>query len=308
VEFYLERDADCCHFSPDGRCIAVAALSTIYLWDITGPEPCLIQALTGHTGDITSLIFSSSLTLISASLDGSVKFWQISASSLNPTIPDSKPIPLTPTSISSVCIKSKDGLAFSINTQGVVRIWNILTGLCEGTTETPAQDAESVDIQVISGGLAITWYKVSSKSNTPPFIIYFWDIKGGASTYRVVDMGSERPNDLRISEDGTRVTYTINEKIQTWSTEKLIDQEPQHVHNLHMDNSKVSVGRPHLNSINVRGYYPVRIEDSITGKEIFQLHGKYANPSSIKWDWQYLVAGYQSGEVLVLDFSQMLAQ
>ena len=37
---------ECCYFSPNGRFIAVAAHHTIKLWDITGPNPCLIQTLT----------------------------------------------------------------------------------------------------------------------------------------------------------------------------------------------------------------------------------------------------------------------
>ena len=40
--------------------------------------------------------------------------------------------------------------------------------------------------------------------------------------------------------------------------------------------------RPHLKSIDVRKWgSPVRIEDSVTGKEVFQLSGKYANNSAI---------------------------
>jgi len=72
--------------------------------------------------------------------------------------------------------------------------------------------------------------------------------------------------------------------------------------------SEISSDRPHLNFIDVRKwseYSPVRIEDSVTGKEVFQLYGKYANPSATQWDGQYLIAGYESGEVLILDFSHV---
>ena len=53
---------------------------------------------------------------------------------------------------------------------------------------------------------------------------------------------------------------------------------------------------------------PSRIEDTVTGKEIFQLAGRYANPTTVQWDSQYLVAGYKSGEVLILDFIHMIPQ
>jgi len=51
----------------------------------------------------------------------------------------------------------------------------------------------------------------------------------------------------------------------------------------------------------------VRIEDGTTGKEIFQLCGRYVNPSAIQWDGQYLIAGYDSGEVFIFDFNNVLS-
>jgi hypothetical protein len=74
--------------------------------------------------------------------------------------------------------------------------------------------------------------------------------------------------------------------------------------------SQTSPDRPHLNLIDVREWLensPVRIEDSVTGKEVFQLYGKYAKPSATQWDGQYLIAGYESGDVLILDFSNALS-
>ena len=51
----------------------------------------------------------------------------------------------------------------------------------------------------------------------------------------------------------------------------------------------------------------VKIKDTVTGQYVFQLCGKYANPPVIQWDGRYLIAGYESGEVLILDFSHVLA-
>jgi WD40 repeat protein len=59
--------------------IAVSAERIAHVWDITGSEPHLIETFTGHTDIITSLAFSSSSSLISASVDQSVKFWKIGA-------------------------------------------------------------------------------------------------------------------------------------------------------------------------------------------------------------------------------------
>jgi hypothetical protein len=75
--------------------------------------------------------------------------------------------------------------------------------------------------------------------------------------------------------------------------------------------SNTSSERPQLHfipSINEWNNGPSRIEDTVTGKVVFQLPGRYARPNDVRWDGQYLVAGYESGEVLILDFSQMLSQ
>ena len=62
------------HFSPDHRLVAVFAGSYIHVWDITGSDPHLVDAFIGHTLVVLSLAFSSPSTLISTSLDKSVKF------------------------------------------------------------------------------------------------------------------------------------------------------------------------------------------------------------------------------------------
>ena len=51
-----------------------------------------------------------------------------------------------------------------------------------------------------------------------------------------------------------------------------------------------------------------RIKDKVTGNEVFQLSGRYAHPTNVECDGQYLVAGYGSGKVLILDFVHMLSQ
>jgi hypothetical protein len=52
---------------------------------------------------------------------------------------------------------------------------------------------------------------------------------------------------------------------------------------------------------------PALIVDSVTRKAVFQFSGRYANPRKVQWDGRYLVTGYDSAEVLILDFNQMLS-
>jgi hypothetical protein len=50
------------------------------------------------------------------------------------------------------------------------------------------------------------------------------------------------------------------------------------------------------------------IENTITGEKVLQLPPRFLGLSDLQWDGQYLVAGYGNGEILILDFSNMLFQ
>jgi len=330
VEVHLTNDKPyyCC-FSPDGGSIACAAGHTIYLWDITGPDPHLIKTLVGHIKRVTSLVFSSPLTLISASRDRSIKFWEIGASSANPVVPHSAPI-------RAVSLQSKDGLAFSVDSAGVVRTWNILTGFCKESFETQAKDISAGDIQLLGDRLTIIGYKEDQKE------ICMWDAEQGE--LQTVGENSVIPRGLRISGDGSRVFCVDYRDIQAWSIQTGVHTgeidigsgEPYWLDPLWIDGSKVMVrcegsstvgwdfgipgstpieisptptDRPHLDFIGTATKSttdPIGIEDRITGEVVFQLCGRYGQPSATQWDGQYLIAGYESGEVLILDFSHML--
>jgi len=323
-----------CCFSPDGRLIACAAGYTIYIWDITGLNPHLIKTLVGHTDDITSIVFTSSLTLVSASEDCSVKFWEIDASSANPVIPHIEPISLTSAPIRAVSLQAKEGLAFSVDSAGVMKTWNISTGLCKESFETQAKDICMGDMQLISGRLIIVGCKRDSNQG---WKIHVWDAgKGELQT-----MGGIRHQlrGLRISGDGSSVFCVDDYDIQAWSIQTGVSvgkvplglEYPNLLDPLWIDGSKVLVrcggslalgwdfgipgstpteistassDRPHIDYITTS---LVVIGDRLTGKVVFRLCGPFATPSAIQWDGHYLIAGYESGEVLILDLSHMLS-
>ena len=334
VEFDLDGGAGCCCFSPNGRFIAIAGGHVIHLWDITSPAPCLIQTLIGHSDYVTSLVFSSPYTLISACSDKSIKFWQIGVSSADPVLPDSESSSLTPAPVNSVSLQVKDGLAFSIDSSGVVKIWDILTGCCKKSYKTQIEQIEHADIQLISDRLIIVWTEVPGEE------INVWDAeKGKLQTIEIPDGYTQG---LRMIGDGSRVLQLCGDSILAWDIwtgeslcEEKLKMDDARFDALRMDGSKVLVclggllvqgwdfGIPgstpiqlsetssgRLNLIDVRELVensPVRVEDSVTGEEVFQLYGKYARPSAIQWDGQYLIAGYESGDVLILDFSDALS-
>jgi WD40 repeat protein len=326
-----EGTFQCCCFSPDGRFAAGAADEIIYVWDITSSDPCLVETFVGHTGDIISLTFSPS-SLISASWDQSVKFWQVGALSTN--LVDPKSTPPTSVSIQSINLQADHGIAISSDSDGVVRIWDISMGLCKASFQTPVKDQAQRDAQMTDGKLILVW--LADKN------IYIWDIKKG-KLLQIVDISSGHWfGDLRISGDGSMVFFRSGKSIQAWSIwtgeavgEVRLEHEPD-LGSLTMDGSRVWVhfrdlptqgwdfgipgsppillpntfsNRPHLDFIDGTKHWntgPSRIEDTVTGKEVLRLPGRFAMPSDAQWDGQYLVTGYNSGEVLIVDFNHTI--
>jgi len=332
AEFHMDRAGNCC-FSPDGRLVAVSAGYTVYVWDITSSEPSLIETFIGHTHDITSLVFSSPTSLISTSQDKSVRFWPIGASSTSPDVTDPKSTPHT-SPIKSITLQAKDGIAISSDSDGVVRIWDLSTGLCKTSFQTPAKGSCLRDVQLIDKRLVLVW-DTDKK-------IHIWDVEKG-ELLQTVDNPQCSAVDLKISGDGSKVFY-MEWDIHAWCilTGEVVGKVKLYSARysdtfLTVDSSKVWVcfpdqgvegwdfgvpeapsikhyreppNRPHLDFIGgirkERSYLP-GIEDTITGREVFQLPSRYPKPNDVQWDGQYLVAGYETGEVMILDCNCMLA-
>jgi len=170
--------------------------------------------------------------------------------------------------------------------------------------------------------------------------MHIWDTKE-AELLHIVDI--HQVCDSMASGDGSKVFLLGYNSIQAWSTwtgeivgEVIFEGEPL-TDSLIVDGSRVWVhfegsqsqgwdfgipgstpiqlsstpppplNRPHL-EFEIGDTSPSRIKDMVTGKEVFRLSGRHAEPTVTEWDGQYLVAGYNSGEVLILDLSQMAPQ
>lgn len=74
--------------------------------------------------------------------------------------------------------------------------------------------------------------------------------------------------------------------------------------------SNLPLDRPYLDFID--GCFwkngPSFVRDTVTGKEVFRLFGKYKSPHTTQWNGQHLIAGYNDGEVLLLDFKHLCSQ
>ena len=329
--------AYCC-FSPDSKLVAGGTHYIIYVWDITGSNPSLIETFVGHTSWIHTISFYS--TLISSSYDDkSIKFWKIGASLTDPTGTDSESMSPDSAKIIFMCLQASDGSAVSVSQDGLMRIWDLSTGLCKTSFDVSDLFAQNSwgDLQLIDGRLIFVWYAFG--------LICIWTLKG--ESYQ---MKSEKtfffPKRLRISGDGSKVFLSNNQYIQALSTwtgevvggvgfESKPSNDPLIVDGsrvwVHFENSQtqgwdfgVSDSPPILlpnappdpekprldliDGIKSESSGLSRIKDKVTGKEVFQLTGRYAKPTVVQCDGQYLVAGYKSGEVLILDFIHMIPQ
>ena len=335
AEFHVADDNTSHYcFSPDGKFLAAAADNTAYVWDITNTDPHLVGTFVGHTEYIASLAFSSPTSLISVSEDYSLKFWKIDVLPINPVITNQQP---TPHPIVSVSLQAKAGIAVSHNRDGVVKTWDISTGLCKATFQIPAardRGPGGSDAKLIDGRLIFAW-----RDDTK---IHIWDA-GTEELLQILD--TLWCWCIRISGDGSKIFSLSDKSIQAWSmwtwepvgeAELDLGREP-YLDPLCIDSSRVriysrnssaqegwdfgisgsspvpfdpSTGKPHLDITSVLWWTtgPAWIKDIITGKTVFQLSGRYAKPNDVQWDGQYLVAGYESGEVLILDFHDMYPQ
>ena len=337
AEFHVANGSTrhCC-FSPDGRLVAVAADNTAYVWDITSPDPHLVEMFIGHTEEINSLVFSSPSSLISASNDKSVKFWQIGVLFTDKAITDPGSIPVI-SPIQSVSLQTSAGIAISSDNDGVVKTWDLSTGLCKETFQIPAASGIGLsegDAQMVNGRLIFVWY--GNKK------IHIWDINKD-KLLQTLDLDTSLCMCLRISGDGSKVIFLDEGSIQAWSMwtwkpvgkvklglKGILYLDPLSTSGtrvwIHSYNSSAqegwdfgtslvpfdpSTGRPHLDFIGGARWQtsdPSWIKDKTTGKKVFQLSGRYAKPNDVRWDGQYLVAGYENGEVLILDFDHMYLQ
>ena len=331
---HTEIDSTRCCFSPNGRLVAIATDTTVYIWDITCTHPHLIETFIGHTRDISSLIFSS-FSIISASFDKSVKFWQVGAPPANLVASDSEPTLPASASVDSVSLQVESGIVISGDLDGMVKIWDILTGLCKASFQTPAKGRTWRDAQMIDGRLVVVWIEEGE--------IHIWDAEKGEPLQVVKGDFKWGIRDLRISGDGSKVFLLVLKSIQAWSmwtgeaVGKVELEDDSYLDLLRMDGSRICLRFPNLMTLGwdfgISGSSPVPlsnislekshldfigggwwykglswIKDTVTGKEIFKLSGRYARPHEVQWGGQYLVAGYGSGEVLILDFNQMFPQ
>ena len=329
AEFHVVNgNARYCCFSPDNRLVAVAAGNTAYIWNIASSEPCLIEKFIGHMEIITSLVFPSPSSLISVSDDKSVKFWQISTPSTDLVMIDPESTPLASAETRVITLQPEDSIAITSDLNGVVKIWDISTGLCKGSFQTPAKDTCKKDVQLVNGRPILVWC-ADNKIN-------IWDAEKGELLISVDRVNTQLLDDLKISGDRSRVFSLDATSIQAWSVQTgeflgktWINYSGPRVGSLTVDGSRVwahhtgsgyegwDFGAPSSLPVQLLNMPPDRpcpytvvpwitgsfwIEDKVSRKVVFQVPKKYGKLVSMHQNDQYLVACFKPAEVLILDF------
>ena len=321
-----------CCFSPDGRLVAASAGDIAYVWDVTSPDPYPIEVFIGHTGAITALTFSSSSSLISASDDKSVKFWQIGTSVRDPVEIDSQSTIQPPAEVLSITLQAADGITITSDSDGVVMIWDIFTGNCRGSFQTPVK-THMRDVRLIGGRLILVWYMEPR--------IHIWDVEKQESLIETppeVAIEYHGILDLKISGDGSAVFYLHFWVLESWSIQTgakigmVTTSHPVPKRALVVEGSRVWThylqsnwvgwdfkvpGSPiqlpntppnklHPNGTILWNISQSKIQDRSSERVLFQLgmgHGEFAD---VQWNGHHLVVCFRSGKVLVLDCSSML--
>ena len=170
--------------------------------------------------------------------------------------------------------------------------------------------------------------------------IHVWDA-GNGKLLLEVDRVYGYAKDLRISGDGLKIFYLDTSSIKTssiwaWSIQtgeaagKVEIGYDEGSGSLKVDGSKVWAHWPQSEyegwDFGISGSTPIhlsgmpalsngsilwdprqgRIKNAVTGGVIFQLSGRFANPTDVQCDGSYLVAGYGSGGILVLELKHVL--
>ena len=238
---------------------------------------------------------------------------------------DPMSMPLASVRIKHTTQQEKHDIATSYDLGGVVKTWDITTGLCKASFKIPAHDFSRGDTQLNDSGLIFVYWADQR--------IYIWDAEN-CELLQTINAPGHGIKGVRISGDRSKVFCQYRASIQAWSilTGKAVGEVGSISGGfLAVGGSRVWVRFPgvtsqgwdfgvpgslpvplsntptlHLNSTKLWDINLSTIRDTVTGKVFFQPPKRFVVPFDVQWNGQYLVVGYKSGEVLILDFDHVL--
>ena len=320
-----QMDLHRCCFSSDGRFVACAAGTTIWVWDITTLGARLVGRLVGHSSPVAFIDFSSSL--ISGSVDRSVKFWQGSDFLLDPTKPSRMTALHGSTPIMSVNLFAEEGVIVTSDESGVVKTWDLTTGRSKSSFLTPAKGIR--DTHLAGDTLIVVWWVDEEKQ------YHIWDV-GSGRLLRRVHSSLDGVEDLKIAGDGSKIFGLCGgcieaRSIQTGGEVGNVSHRRGFGFGLIVRGSKVEYDdhkgwgwdfgstevstfkelpdRPRLDVVDWSGGRRIKprwIEDTVARRLVFRIPERYMGPEKkIGWDGRYLIVWSRYGEAVVMDFNSV---
>ena len=191
------------------------------VWNVkTGTE---VRSLRGHTGQVTGLAFAPKGQLASASVDGTVKFWDSTTSQEFRTIARSwGRLPLgfglvDNTPYQKRIALSPDGLWLAtISAYDKLQIWDVGTG--KKLHSLGEQNSSEGSPTFSPDGRFLAWsnYVEDKKQNRKPQV-QVWDETNGRVTLTIPGQGSVCDR-LAFSPDGKRLAGAAGGKVKIWDT------------------------------------------------------------------------------------------
>ncbi len=194
-------------FSPNGKMLASGgtdSTNTVQLWDTDTGK--LLTTLTGHTSGITGLTFSpDGSTLVSASGDGKVMFWNTETN---------KPLPIhisehTYTQRGMAIIKDSNILA-SVAYNGITTFWDLKT-----QRKTNIQTKRYCDF-LLNLAFSPDGTRLAIVNQQ---LIHFTDVRTGGELARLAEPGHRHVSAIAVSPDGITVAIAGSEEIHLWNTD-----------------------------------------------------------------------------------------
>lgn len=312
-----------CCFSSEGRFVACTAGKTICIWDITIPGARLVRQFVGHSNSVPFITFSSSL--ISGSWDRTVKIWQGSSFMTDSTATDRMAALDGSTPIVSASLFAKDGTVVTSDSSGMVKTWDLVTGVSKSSFSTPANGERAT--YLAGDSLIIVWCTDEEME------YHVWDVYKG-QLLRKFRSSLTHAGGLKMSGDGSKLFGLGFDWIEALSMEtgeevgraELGFGEGSsffvHGSRVGIDNlrdrgwdfggPKVSdfgefPDRPRLDLVNRSAGREIRwIEDTVTKRLVFRLPERYLkSDTEVEWDGRYLLVWSRSGAVVIVDFDSV---
>ena len=312
------RLSRCC-FSPDGKFVACAGDRNIYVWDISVSGAPLVKCLAGHSKPVTFLAFSSSL--ISGSEDGSLKFWPTDS-----FLADSTTTGPATTSASTVSahLFHEDSVVVTSDSSGVVKTWDLITGICKSSFSTPAKGYH--DTYLTGGTLIIVWWAGVGEE------FHVWDVYESQflpTIYRPlpkvmhIRISEDRPTGFLQGDGRTEaVSMETGKNAGRVGVEILDTRGSFFIHKSRQEpgswwrwgrwdpqDMRVSYpegfqGRYRLDGVQQANTDALcGVADTVTERMVFHFPERYAeNKAATEWDGRCLLVRLPSGETMILDF------